>query len=376
MNHSLRKLSSLRIVVTVLLFTVATQAQVSVGGHSVFSIFSRTSGTSEVIVDSNTVNKATKSDWSGVSLLRIIPFFRWDVSEKVTVDVRPFISIDGTSGASPQFGKAIGEQVPAKTKIEFNEFARAYAKAVVSASTEVSVGYVHPRFTWEYGSDLFWEDVINGSKFAIDPWTGIFPDAGMEILHTFEIGDALSIPSYLYLITGSSSNVAALTPTIMTHLEPDFGIVKFHLSGSYGLWDYASRLKMTRESAGISFNHGAWSARAEGTFGWWEHRVGKSPCDAMAEGGYLKIAYRANKMIRMSLGGSFVYHNFVNIYAPLPGEEVYATITPALQIFTSESSRLIAQLDLTNEVQNPWASPGQSNTLLYAQGTLGWRLTF
>jgi hypothetical protein len=350
-------------------------AQVSVGGHTVFSLVSRTSGVTDIIAN-NTTTQTTQSDWSGVSMLRIFPMFRWDVSEKLSVDVRPFIGIDGSSGASPVFGKAIGDQKPKKTEVKFDEFARASVKAILSPSSEISVGYVHPRFTWEYGTDLFWEDVINGSKYAIDPWTGLFPDAGLEYVRTFEFGDALSMPTYIYLITGSSRDVKEQTPTFMAHIEPDLGHLKFHLSGAGGLWNSEDQKRMGRAAAGVSYTHGAWAARAEGSFGWWQDRIANSYDDAIAHGGYLKLTYRHNKVLRTTLGGSFLYHNFINTYAPQPGEEVYASITPAVQVFTSESSKLIFQLDLTNGVQNPWKSPGLSNTLLFAQGTIGWRLTF
>jgi|GEM_PF-4715621 len=364
------------IISAAMLLAIGTSAQVSVGGHSAFSLFSRTSGVSQVIVDSSTTSRTTNSEWSGVSLLRLIPFFRWDVSEKLSLDVRPFISIDGTSGASPQFGKALGDEKPKKTVLKLEEFSRASVKAIIGPASELSVGYVHPRFTWEYGTDLFWEDVINGSKFAIDRWTGIFPDAGAEYMHNFEFGDALSMPTYLYLITGSSANPSEQTPTVMVNAEPDFGHIKFHIAAAMGQWDFENHKSMYRTAAGISYSHGPWAARAEESYGWWQDRIGNSPDNAIAHGGYAKVTYRLNKTIRTTLGGSYLYHNFVNTYAPMPGEEVYVSVTPALQIFTSESSRIICQLDLTNGVQNPWSSLGQSNVLAYAQGTIGWRLTF
>jgi len=370
------KLNMIRITMLFSICVPLAWTQVSVGGHAVFSLFSRTAGISEIIQDSTTSVRYTDSDFRGVSLLRFFPFLRWDVSEKISVDIRPFISIDGTSGASPVFGKRIGEQVPAKTKLKIDEFSRASVKAIVNENTEISAGYVHPRFTWEYGNDLFWEDVINGSRFSIDPWTSIVPDAGVEVMRNIEFGDVLSMPSYFYLISGSSNNPQQLTPMAMFHLEPDLGKLKFSLSGAGGLWDIHDKKAVMRASAGVSFSKGHLTLRMEGAGGWWQDHIANSPENAVAYGGYGKVIYRFTPIVRASFGTSILYHNFTNTYSPQPGEEVFASISPALQVFTSESSRIIFQLDLTNGVQNPWMYPGLSNVLAYAQGTIGWRLTF
>jgi hypothetical protein len=162
----------------------------------------------------------------------------------------------------------------------------------------------------------------------------------------------------------------------MVSAETQVGICKFHLAAAGGTWDEDDLHAMVRGSAGMSIKVKKMTLRTEGAVGYWEQRIKGSPDNAVPHGAYLKWIVPFTKTIRMSLGASYVYNNFVDIYNPLPGEETYYTLTPAFQILTSSSSRIILQCDLCDWEQNPSEGAAGKKILRFMHGTVGWRLTF
>lgn len=351
-----------------------SEQNVSVGGHAGITIVDGAYGTSSDGFGS----KDTSSDFTGFRFLKFILFFRYAFNEKLSVDIRPQIEtrgVDGTTGATPKFGKNIGDQRARKVNVNFNNFTRAVATYVLPSATEVSVGYLNTRFTWEYGGELFWEDEMNGSPFACNHWLADFTDAGIEIIHYFDIGN-ITIPLYAYILNGSGMEEINRTPVGMLSAETQVGICKFHLAAAGGTWDDEDQYAMVRGSAGMSLQLKKMILRTEGAIGYYEKRIKGSPDNAIPHGAYLKWIVPFTKTFRMSLGTSYVYNNFVDMYNPQPGEEKYYTFTPAFQILTSSSSRIILQCDIGDWKQNPSEGLAGVKILRFVHGTIGWRLTF
>lgn len=356
---------------------VCAGSSVNVGGHAALNL-------ADGVVGRSTLAAGVEqegADWAGLKLLRFVLFVNASLSERLSFDIRPIIEmrgVDGTTGATPRFGKAIDGSRASKVSVGFQGFTRAAAKAVLPNGAELSAGYVHPRFTWEYGNQMFWDDEINGSPFACNVWLADWSDLGLEYVHYFEPGGRFSLPVYAYLLNGNGEQENNLTPMAMVHAEPDFFPWRFHLSAGGGVWDDGDSKGVVRAAAGASWQGRRSGVRSEFAIGWWQDRIRNSPDDALPHGAYLKAYLMAAKRLRLTLGASYAYHNFVGLYAPAPGEEQYVTITPAAQVLTSPTSRLILQADLCDWRSNPWDSgSGEFDMKLqFVRVSLGWRLTF
>jgi len=162
----------------------------------------------------------------------------------------------------------------------------------------------------------------------------------------------------------------------MIAAEPQVGSLRFHLAAAGGAWDEESEKPMFRGSVGMTFAVKKFMVRLEESIGFWKERISGSPDDALPHGGYIKFIYGFSPKVRGSLNVNYAYHNFVNRYNPEPGEEVYVTITPALQFLTTSSSRIILQVDLCDWKQTPSEGMYGEKLLRYVRGSLGWRLTF
>ncbi len=373
----------LKCIYLFLVFSMVVCGKVRIGGHAAVTIFDASAGISTIKKPANKdylVVQDTSSDYSGFKFLKLVMFIRAGLSEKLFVDIRPVLHVnglDGTTGATPRFNNKIGDQRAKTAALELDGFTRAVVKAVLPSTTEISIGYLHPKFTWEYGSELFWEDEMNGSVFAINPWLGEMSDVGLEIIHYFDIGEAFTLPTYLYVMNGSLYEENNLSPFTMLHVEPEIYPVKFHLTGGIGVWDKKQENLVCRSSAGIQFALGKFLFRSEFAMGIWKKHILNSTDDALTHGAYGKMFFRINRKIRTSVGVAYAYHNFIHIFEPLPGEEMYFSITPGLQITTSPKSRLCLQVDINNWQQNPWdVLLDYDKKLQFLRTTLGWRLTF
>jgi len=369
----------------------APAEEVVVGGHFEISLFDMAAGQSRIAKKQDT----TTTDYAGFQFLRFIPFIKCKVNEILSLDVRPSLemsagsvdavssatpsantsSVDATTGATPVFGKAIGAQRAKSAQIKLAGFNKATVEAALPGGIELSVGVLQPRFTWDYGQQLFWEDEINGSIFSCNPWLGDFSDVGLEVVHYFDVGD-VTIPAYAYILNGSGYEKVDPLPIGMIHIEPSFYPFTFHVSAGGGYWDYAQHATQMRFSAGASGSFGKFSFRTEGAYGLWERRVIGTYENAEPYGGYLKLFYRVNRWLRLSLGSSFVYQNFMGMFTPLPGKEQYITISPGAQILTSPSSRIIIQLDANQWIQEPKAIDDFYKVMQFGRATIGWRFTF
>lgn len=359
------------------LFAQDEQPKLSVGGHVAITLFDAAAGFSTTSRNHND----TTSDYAGLKFLKFIPFFKYDFTEKLSVDIRPIMEvngIDGTTGATPAFGKAIGDQRAKSARLEFGRygFTRAAARAILPGATELGIGFINTRFTWDYGNELFWEDEMNGSKFSCNPLLGDLSGMGIEMLRYFEVGDA-TLPVYAALLTSESLQETNNTPIAMVNVEPSLGRAKLHVAVAGGLWDSEDTKGFVRGAAGFSFNKGPVGIRTEGSLGYFKDQIGNSEESALPHGAYCKLFLKPAKSVRFVLNANYAYYNFVNQYAPLPGSEKYLTITPSMQILTNEHSRLELQVDVCKWTQKPWDQVDDfDKELTYFRPSLGWRMTF
>ncbi len=361
-------------------------SKVSIGGHTKITLLDGSAGVSTIGYGKDD----TASDFAGLKFLEFIPFFKVNISDRLSLDVRPDMiinGIDGTTGATPTFGKAIGAQRAKTTELQFsaNGFNRALVHGVLPGSSELSIGLLNTKFTWDYGSELFWEDEMNGSQFSCNPMMSDITGMGIDFEKYMEIGDA-TLPLYVAVLASESMTEFNYNPTAIIGLSPQIGKVKFHVAVNAGLWgsdvNAISDVKKAkhgqgRATIGVAYNHGIFGFRAEGIIGMIKHRISNSNSDAIPHGAYAKIFLKPWKRVHLCLDGNYVYYNFINQYNPQPGSELYVTITPSVQILTTEHSRIILQADLCNWKQNPWDQvDNYDKKLMYVRPTLGWRLTF
>ncbi|MBL8026005.1 MAG: hypothetical protein JNL74_06325 [Fibrobacteres bacterium] len=392
----MKKILALTLFLLLLSGNIFSESSVNVGGHMALSMFDLAAGTSTYMKDKD----SSAVDYAGFKFLRFMLFIKASLSEKVLVDIQPIFETrtDGTTGATQKFpgtykdsamSVIIGKQRGLSPKVDFQGFNRATAKMVLGGGTELSFGYVHPRFTWDYGNELFWEDELNANPFSLDLYLGNLDAVGFEVVHYFELADGnFTIPFYGYVLNGAGEPGGGSviennnSPFGMVHIEPEIGSLKLHLSVGGGVWDEKNSKLAARAAVGLSFSDGPFSARAEGAVGYWDSLLYDSKDAAMPFGGYAKCFYKVSKNLRLSLAGSFDYHNFIMPFQPHAGKEQWIAVSPGLQLTTSPGSRVVFQLDLAQGIYEPYKNNGvetyerYDRTISYVHPTIGWRLTF
>ena len=283
------------------------------------------------------------------------------------------------TGATPRFGNKISENKYSSAEPTFNEWRKAIISVVLPYNLEMAVGIVKPRFTWDYGSELFWEEELNGGKFSCNDFLGAMHETGIEFYKPFELS-RVSLPAYLYLLNGGPGGQKNLfndnngSPTVMLHVEPEIGGLRLQGTLARGKWDEQNKYSMTRYSAGIQYVWSKLSARAEMAGGVWEKSIPAAQLeDATPFGYYGKILYQALPWMTAMIHYDYAKHNFNGFVTATPGEEVYRTITPGLQFKVAQSSMIQIQYDIADWKQ--WGSV-RDNTLKFNRFTVGWRSTF
>lgn len=313
-------------------------------------------------------------EYVGMSFNEMILYLTGNVSEKIRVDLAP--QFMAHTGATPRIGKPIGEREDTDEIIpEFEGWSRATITAILPEQFELSAGIMKPRFTWDYGAELFWEDVMNGSPFTCSDWLGGMHDTGLELYRPFEFS-AVSLPVYLYLLNGESqfadNNNA---PLGMLRIEPEFGPVRLAGSFAHGKYDDEGENNVTRWSYGIALEKGPFASRAEYAEGIWEDEFAfedMQTIDAKPKGYYAQISYRVAKWLRATLNYSVANFNFGGyFYVGSTTGERYETLTPSLQFYVARSSIIQVQYDIADA----YTKDGGEN-LDYERLTAGWRTTF
>lgn len=361
-------------ILLILMVTVSPEkspraADTTIGAHVKLTVYDYKDGKS---------NGKKGNEYAGMALSEMILYFSGSISDYLSVDLQPMFNT--VTGATPKFGNAIGENKYTNAEPIFNEFRKAVITAYLSYQMEMSFGIVKPRFTWDYGTELFWEEEINGGKFSCNDYLGAMHETGIELYKAFEFS-RFSLPSYFYVLNGGPGGQKNLfndnnnTPTVMFHIEPEIGPLRFHSSLARGKWDDAGKYFMTRYAAGIAYQWQDLSARTEMAGGNWENSIPARVMEhATPFGFYTKVLYRVNPWARFMLHYDYAKHNFNGFFSPLPGEEVYKTITPGVQIEVAGGSMIQIQYDIADWTK--WKSDTENETLKFGRLTVGFRSTF
>jgi hypothetical protein len=342
-------------------------AKTEIGGHVKLVLYDDVFGQRTGTKVANPVPK--HHEYGGFILREMILYVSSELNDRVSVDLQPVF--EASSGATPKFGKDIGAQKTAASSInpEFGGWIKAVVKVALPRGYEISTGIVKPRFTWDYGAELFWENAINGNKFTANTSLGAMHDSGVEIYKSFEVGN-YSVPTYAYLLNGgnefSDNNRGVMG---MFHVEPEFGPVRFLGSFVQGRYDNAYSKSVTRWAAGFATEWRNLAFRTEYAGGTWEdYPAGSDIINRKPKGFYANASYRFVPWARASVDYSVADQNWST--GSTVGEK-YITFTPGLQIYASESAVVVVQYDIAD-----WSRLDGSEKLEFNRATLGWRVTF
>jgi hypothetical protein len=343
-----------------------SQQNTTVGGHVRMTLYDYKDG--KKVDKTGTVNG---HEYSGFDFKDLYLYISSELSDKLTLDVQPMFSTE--TSATPRLGTEIQKtkKTSAATAPKFNGWNNAVMKMMLPYGYELSAGIMKPRFTWEYGGEMFWEEEYVGGKFAINEFVGLMHETGIEIYKPFEVKN-VSLPAYLYVYNGEgnlysdNNNV----PEVMLHAEPEIGAWKFQGSFAAGKWDDKGENNKYRYSAGIAYEWREFSARAEYAGGIWEKSIlGKD--DAKPFGYYGKLFYSPAQWCKLMLHYDYVEHNFNNFNRSSAGGEKFTTITPGIQLNVASASAIQIQYDIAD-----WKRKDGSQKLEFNRLSVGWRTTF
>ncbi len=374
----MKKLSIILLIgVFVLALSVTLFAEpASVGGHVKLTVYDRPSGEH---------NGVSTSNYVGFSFKELILYVSKELTDKISVDMQPMFS--ASTGATPSFGNDIAKKADAgSVEPEFHGFVKAQVNVLLPGDYELGFGVVKPRFSWDYGAELFWEDEGNGSKFTTNNYLGAVHDGGIEVYKNFELG-SFSLPTWVYILNGGfefSDNNSQ--PSILATVEPEIGALKFKVSLNYGKYDTDAKNSFMKYLVGAMWEKGPFSLRAEYGAGTWSNSIvtasdtSGNPIsfeDATPMGFYGKLFYRFASWGRLMLHYDYVDNNYTGFFYTARGAEKYVTIIPGMQIYLSESSILQIQYDIADWKQTEkFGIPGQEDTIKYNRMTVTWRTTF
>jgi hypothetical protein len=346
----------------------AVSAQTTIGAHVKLTMYDYKDGES---------NGVKGHENSGMALNEMILYFSSEISDNISVEMQPMFDI--VTGATPRFGNKIGKNTYSNVSPGFREFRKVVLSVVLPYELEMAIGIVKPRFTWDYGTELFWEEQINGGKFSCNNFLGAMHETGIEIYKPIEL-PMLSLPTYVYLLNGGPGGSKNLfndnnnSPTMMIHVEPELGGFRFQGSLASGKWDDDGKYNMTRYSAGVAYEWFNVSARAELAGGTWESSIPASVLeDATPFGYYGKILYSFSEWGKFMLHYDYAKHNFNGFVTSLPGEEEYTTISPGLIFSVASGSMIQVAYDIAD--WKKWGKDGDDE-LKFNRLTVGWRSTF
>ena len=338
------------------------------GAHVKLTVFDHIKGKS---------NDREGDEYAGMSLTEVILYFSGDLSDKISAEIQPLFNT--VTGATPRFGNKIGENKYSNAEPVFNEFRKAIISVMLPKDVEMSLGIVKPKFTWDYGSELFWEEEVNAGKFTANDFLGAMHETGIEFYKPLEVSK-VSLPTYLYILNGGPGGQKNLfndnngSPTVMLHVEPEIGPLRLQASFARGKYDDKNKYDMTRYSTGVQYVWDKLSARMEMAGGVWEKSIPAEQLeDATPIGYYGKLIYQVLPWASLMLHYDYAKHNFNGFISTAPGEEIYKTFTPGVQIKVASSSMIQIQYDIADWSQ--WKADGDE-TLKFQRLTFGWRSTF
>ena len=339
-----------------------------VGGQLKIGLFDYSSGTS---------NGATGSESRGFTIGDIWIYISQDLTDWFSVDVEPQFACD--TGATPSIGNPINSKM-SKFDVtpSFDGWSRLLAKASLPGGVDLSFGVLRPRFTLDYGTELFFEDEFNAGQFTHSPFLGEMHESGLEILKSFSVS-SVSIPVFLYIMNGAIDTGGSAyldnnnQPTVMLHAEPELGPVKLTGSIALGKWDDKEINNLMRYSFGVMLDFGDLTIRSEAAGAVLQKAL--SSGDAKAYGYYFKAGYRPSfaKWFRLTFQQNLADHNFTgfdNIASGTTGER-YLTNSPGFELYILDSAILQFAVDIAD-----WRTYDNTNISQFVRPTLGCRITY
>ncbi len=377
----IRKNLLLHSCLCVLLLIVGIQQSYSgetkVGGHFKLTLFDYSMGDRAFTDTLGIVQKADGARYAGMSISRFTLLVMQEIKEIFSILVQPNFEV--ATGATPRVGRSIGEKHKASAP-KFVGWHKAFMRILIPYPllVEVSGGVLFPRFTMDYGAELFFEDEYNGSPFAVSNWLGEMHGTGFEFYKTIELGFA-SMPTYIYLLNGSNNlfHDNNDSPEAMIHIEPEIGPVRLFGSFLAGKYDDEGEKNLFRWSGGASLTLGRVELRSEYAAGKWEESLNDSATtDGMPYGFYGKLFYQFSDWGKAMIHYSYARYNFIGtpIGGP-PGKEIYSTITPGLHANLFDCLGIQLQCDIGDwEMQK--ALKNTKDELNFYRFFLGIRATF
>jgi hypothetical protein len=319
------------------------------------------------------------TSYLGFSTYDVIFDIYHEISDSIAVKLRP--EIYAFAGATPRIGSAIGTRMVLSPAPSFGgwggPFMEAYVKAMLPYEVELTAGYLKPRFTYEYGAEMYWNEEYHGSRFATATTLGVLYDTGIGLLRSCECY-GVSLPIYAYILNGVGSNVYAdnnRTPAYMVHIEPEYMGAKLLASYYYNLYDgsneqirYAGGLEYTWQNLMV---RGEYAGLKQGN--WLINGPGKM--DALVQGYYLKAQYRFFDWLSLLLHFNMeesINFNGLTLFSTARGVgEIYKTFAPCLQLIPMAQSTIFIQYDITDGRRKD-----DSDIIRYNRMTVGWKTTF
>jgi hypothetical protein len=369
----------------------AAQPSVSVGGHIKITLFDRPVS----IVKANGAQTGIEKSY-GIGFRELDLFISGKINDWISFEVDPKFS--ASSGATPKFG--VTQTVTAGSDYSFAAFG--HGKAVVAFKLpygiDMEVGQVHPKFTAEYGSELFWEESFNGGKFACNNNLGALHDNGIEISKTFEIA-GVSLPVYAYLLNGGTETGvfdANNQPGGMIHVEPVWNgltvlgsvyaaktnILNTTAKATYNTIKVLEGAAWTKWSAGLMYSIGDFSIRGEFVSGKNEKAQMSGSLNVLSEGYYVKAMYKVLPWLKLyAMHESAMDSTYLTnpqydskspwgyVYAAIP--QRFLGTTAGFDIYLADSTMLQFQLDVEQ-----WRTNDGLISTVYTRPFLGMRVTF
>jgi hypothetical protein len=345
---------------------------VSLGGHIKMTIFDR-----PVTISQNSGAQTGIAHSYGLAFRELDLFISGRINDWISFEVDPRFS--ASSGATPK----LGVTTTATTGTDYAFGAFGHGKACLDFKlpydVNIEVGQLHPKFTAEYGSELFWEEQFNGGKFAANTNVGALHDSGIEASKSFDVGD-ITLPVYLYLLNGPTETGAFdinNQPGGMIHIEPVWNGLTALGSIYAAKYDVNEDKAETRWSYGLMYTLGNLSLRSEYAYAKQEGLINGasgSNRDAKSEGYYFKAMYKVLPWLKLYVLHESAYDNYFanaatkkNDYNPVR----YLGTTPGFDIYLADATMLQFQLDIEN-----WRNNAGTMVLVYTRPFLGIRCTF
>lgn len=316
-----------------------------------------------------------KTNYLGAGFRSFYLYLDAQLTDRLSVSVAPTFS-GGSTGATPRLNNLSANKTGLSAR--FSGFNRAQATYLLPHGFELTGGLLRPRFTLDYGAEMFYHEENHASFVSANPFLGAWHDAGLELYRNFDF-DRFSLPVHLYLLNGDgrSSSLEYAdnnhSPAGMIHIEPQIGALT--LSGSFGAgkYDNDNSDNFYRWAAGLMYQYQKFTLRSE-VMGSNYQNMKQNGDDAKAHGYYVKLFYNVLPNLRLMANYNVANHNFSGFFGPHAGnaDETYKTLTFGLNYEIAPAATLLVQYDIARQERD--TTP--TRELDYDRLSVGARITF